>query len=39
VLTDEDIAALSTYIRASWGNTADGVSAAQVVTQRKGVLR
>lgn len=39
VLTDEDIAAVATYIRASWGNQANGVSASEVVTQRRGVLQ
>ena len=39
VLTDEDIAAVATYIRASWGNQANAVSASEVVAQRRGVLR
>ncbi len=39
VLSDEDIAAVTTYIRTSWGNTASAVSATEVVTQRRGVLR
>ena len=38
VLNDEDIAAVTTYIRASWGNQADAVSAADVVRHRKGLL-
>jgi mono/diheme cytochrome c family protein len=38
VLDDEDIAAVTTYIRASWGNQADAVSAADVVRHRKGLL-
>jgi mono/diheme cytochrome c family protein len=39
VLDDEDIAAVTTYIRGSWGNQADAVSAADVVRHRKGLLR
>lgn len=39
VLTDEDIAAVTTHIRASWGNSANAVSASEVVAQRRGVLR
>jgi mono/diheme cytochrome c family protein len=39
VLTDEDIAAVTTYIRASWGNQANAVSASEVLTQRRGVLQ
>lgn len=39
VLTDEDIAAVTTYIRASWGNQANAVSASEVVAQRRGVLQ
>jgi mono/diheme cytochrome c family protein len=39
VLTDEDIAAVTTYIRASWGHSAPAVSASEVVAQRRGVLR
>jgi mono/diheme cytochrome c family protein len=38
VLNDEDIAAVTTYIRAEWGNQADAVSAADVVQHRKGLL-
>ncbi len=38
VLSDEDIAAVTTYIRAAWGNQADAVSAADVVRHRKGLL-
>ena len=38
VLNDEDIAAVTTYIRAAWGNRADAVSAADVVRHRKGLL-
>jgi mono/diheme cytochrome c family protein len=38
VLNDEDIAAVTTYIRAAWGNQADAVSAADVVRHRKGLL-
>lgn len=38
VLNDDDIAAVTTYIRASWGNQADAVSAADVVRHRKGLL-
>jgi mono/diheme cytochrome c family protein len=38
VLNDADIAAVTTYIRASWGNQADAVSAADVVRHRKGIL-
>ncbi len=39
VLTDEDIASVASYIRASWGNEAGAVSASQVITQRRGVLQ
>lgn len=39
VLTDEDIAHVATYIRSSWGNQANAVSASEVVAQRRGVLR
>jgi mono/diheme cytochrome c family protein len=39
VLSDEDIAFVVTYIRASWGNQADAVSASEVVAQRRGVLQ
>ncbi len=39
VLTDEDIAHVATYIRASWGNRANAVSASEVIAQRRGVLR
>jgi mono/diheme cytochrome c family protein len=39
VLTDEDIAAVATYIRASWGNQANAVSGSEVVAQRRGVLQ
>lgn len=38
VLSDTDIAAVATYIRAAWGNQADDVSAADVVRHRKGML-
>jgi mono/diheme cytochrome c family protein len=38
VLNDEDIAAVTTYIRASWGNKAEPVSAADVLRHRKGLL-
>jgi mono/diheme cytochrome c family protein len=38
VLNDTDIAAVSTFIRAAWGNQADAVSAADVVQHRKGML-
>jgi mono/diheme cytochrome c family protein len=39
VLTDEEIAFVATYIRASWGNRAPAVSASEVVAQRRGVVR
>jgi mono/diheme cytochrome c family protein len=39
VLDDEDIAALATYLRSSWGHKASAVSASEVVTQRRGVLQ
>jgi mono/diheme cytochrome c family protein len=39
VLSDEDIASVASYIRASWGNGAGAVSASQVITQRRGVLQ
>jgi mono/diheme cytochrome c family protein len=38
VLNDTDIAAVSTYLRGAWGNQAEGVSAAQVLRHRQGVL-
>jgi mono/diheme cytochrome c family protein len=38
VLNDEDIAAVTTYIRSAWGNQASAVSAANVVRHRKGLL-
>jgi mono/diheme cytochrome c family protein len=37
VLNDEDIAAVTTYIRNAWGNQAASVTAADVVRQRRGV--
>jgi mono/diheme cytochrome c family protein len=37
VLNDEDIAAVTTYIRHAWGNQADSVTASDVVRQRRGV--
>ncbi|MEQ1534577.1 MAG: cytochrome c [Burkholderiaceae bacterium] len=39
VLGDEDIAAVTTYIRNAWGNQADSVTAADVVRQRRGVIQ
>jgi mono/diheme cytochrome c family protein len=39
VLNDEDIAAVTTYIRNAWGNQADSVTAADVVRQRRGVMQ
>ena len=39
VLTDDDIAAVTTFIRASWGNQANAVSGSEVVAQRRGVLQ
>jgi mono/diheme cytochrome c family protein len=39
VLNDEDIAAVTTYIRNAWGNQADSVTAADVVRQRRGVIQ
>ena len=39
VLNDEDIAAVTSYIRFSWGNIAEPVSAADVVRHRKGLLQ
>jgi mono/diheme cytochrome c family protein len=39
VLNDEDIAAVTTYIRSAWGNQADSVTAADVVRQRRGVIQ
>ena len=38
VLGDEDIAAVTTYIRNAWGNQAASVTAADVVRQRRGVM-
>jgi mono/diheme cytochrome c family protein len=38
VLNDEDIAAVTTYIRGAWGHQAQAVSAADVLRHRKGVL-
>ncbi len=39
VLDDNDIAAVTTFIRGSWGNQADAVSATDVVRHRKGLLQ
>ena len=39
VLGDEEIAAVATYIRASWGNAAPAVSGSEVVAHRRGVLQ
>lgn len=39
VLGDEDIAAVTTYIRNAWGNQAASVTAADVVRQRRGVMQ
>ena len=39
VLSDEEIAFVTTYIRASWGNQANAVSGSEVVAQRRGVLQ
>ncbi len=39
VLTDDDIAAVTTYIRSSWGNQANAVSGPEVIAQRRGVLQ
>ena len=39
VLNDEDVAAVTTYIRNAWGNQADSVTAADVVRQRRGVMQ
>ena len=39
VLNDEDIAAVTTYIRNAWGNQAASVTAAYVVRQRRGVMQ
>ncbi len=39
VLNDEDIAAVTTYIRNAWGNQADSVTASDVVRQRRGVMQ
>ena len=39
VLGDEDIAAVTTYIRHAWGNQTDSVTAADVVRQRRGVMQ
>ena len=39
VLDDEEIAAVATYIRASWGNAAPAVSGSEVVAHRRGVLQ
>ncbi len=33
-MSDEEIAQVSTYLRATWGNSAGGVTAAQVAKQR-----
>ncbi len=38
-LNDDDIAAVASYIRNSWGNQADAVTATDVVRQRRGLLR
>lgn len=39
VLGDEDLAAVTTYIRNAWGNQADSVTAADVVRQRRGLMQ
>jgi mono/diheme cytochrome c family protein len=39
VLNDDDIAAVTSYVRFSWGNKAEPVSAADVVRHRKGLLQ
>ncbi len=39
VLSDENIAAVTTYIRNAWGNQAEPVSTADVLRHRKGLLR
>jgi mono/diheme cytochrome c family protein len=39
VLGDEDIAAVTTYIRNAWGNQAASVTPADVVRQRRGVMQ
>jgi mono/diheme cytochrome c family protein len=39
VLNDDDIAAVTTYIRNAWGNQAASVTAADVVRQRRGVMQ
>jgi mono/diheme cytochrome c family protein len=39
VLGDEEIAAVTSYIRNAWGNQADSVTAADVVRQRRGVMQ
>ena len=39
VLNDEDIAAVTTYIRYAWGNQAASVTAADVVRQRRGLIQ
>lgn len=38
VLKDEDMAAVTTYIRNAWGNQAASVTAADVIRQRRGVM-
>jgi mono/diheme cytochrome c family protein len=38
VLSDDDIAAVTTYIRNAWGNQAASVTAADVVRQRRGMI-
>ena len=39
VLNDEDIAAVTTYIRNAWGNQAASVTATDVLRQRRGVMQ
>jgi mono/diheme cytochrome c family protein len=39
VLNDDDIAAVTTYVRNAWGNQAASVTAADVVRQRRGVMQ
>ncbi len=39
VLNDKDIAAVTSYIRSAWGNRAEGVTEAEIVQQRNGLLR
>jgi mono/diheme cytochrome c family protein len=35
VMTDEEVAAVLTYVRSSWGNSASAITAAEVAAERQ----